>query len=297
MIMRTPCLVVALLKIRIASLGLVCRHPKHRGEWYIFLAMDRRKSKPRADGVSVRERAYRHIKKLISDGVLEAGSGISELLLAKELGSSRTPIREAMKQLDAEGLLEQGQNGGLTVARLKREDIIELYELREALEVYSVGKVASYPLRPADKDRLQSMVDQLLVLKRELEESGSTELNEQQNHRFVESDLGFHALLMSMTNNSRIQKMIHDARLLIRIFAIRRRGHNAAQLESIHDFHQQILDAVEAQDAARAMKAMAGHIQTSQRERLNEYDTWRREDSLRQHLPEIFDGYSTASRL
>lgn len=261
-----------------------------------FVAMSKRRTKRRADGISVRESAYRHIKKLISDGGLKAGSPISELLLAKELGSSRTPIREAMKQLDAEGLLEQGPNGGMSVAQLKREDIIELYELREALEVYSVGKVASYPLRPADKDRLQSMVDQLLVLKEEIEESGADELNDEQNTRFIESDLGFHALLMSMSNNSRIQKILHDTRLLIRVFAIRRRGHNAAQLQSIHKSHQQILDAVAAQDAGQAMKAIESHIQTSQRERLNEYDALRREAALQQHLPEIFNSFAAPSR-
>jgi DNA-binding GntR family transcriptional regulator len=249
-----------------------------------------------AEGISVRERAYRHIKKLISAGKLEAGSSISELQLAKDLRSSRTPIREAMNQLDAEGLLEQGQNGGMTVAQLKREDIIELYELREALEVYSVGRVASLPLRPADKDRLQFMVDQLLVLKKEIEKSGAQTLGEEQNNRFVESDLGFHALLMSMTNNSRMQRIIHDTRLLIRVFAIRRRGHDAGQLQSIYNFHQQILTAVAAGDRKLAMKAMAEHIQASQHERLNEYDAWRRESALRQHLPGIFDTYAPASR-
>jgi DNA-binding GntR family transcriptional regulator len=214
---------------------------------------------------------------------------VSELVLAKELGSSRTPIREAMKQLDAEGLLEQNQNGGMVVAQLERQDIIELYELREALEVYSVGRVASLPLRPADRDRLQFMLDQLLVLKGEVDERKVPELDEDQNRRFIESDLGFHALLMSMSGNSRIQKILHDTRLLIRVFAIRRHRHSAKELQSIHDYHQQILDAVAAQDGESAMKAMATHIQASQRERLNEYDHWRRETTLRQHLPEIFE--------
>jgi DNA-binding GntR family transcriptional regulator len=250
--------------------------------------MKKRRNPRRADGVSVRERAYRYIKEQIASGKLEAGAPISELLLAKQLGSSRTPIREAMKQLDAEGLLEQTPNGGMSVAQLKREDIIELYELREALEVYSVGKIASLAMRPADRDRLQFLVDQLLVLKKELEDSGAETLGEKQNHRFVECDLGFHALLMSMTNNTRIQRMVHDTRLLIRIFAIRRSGHDAAQLESIYASHQRILDAVAAQDAPRAMQAMAEHVQVSQRERLNEYDAWRRETALRQHAPGIF---------
>jgi len=258
--------------------------------------MERRKSKRQnTNELSVRERAYRHIKKLVSEGVLGPGAGVSELVLAKELGSSRTPIREAMKQLDAEGLLEQNRNGGMVVAQLEREDIIELYELREALEVYSVGRVASFPLRPADRDRLQYMLDQLLVLKKELDERKLPELDEEQNRRFIESDLGFHALLMSMTGNSRIQKILHDTRLLIRVFAIRRRGHNAEQLESIHQYHQQVLNAVAAQDSGAAMKAMSAHIQASQRERLNEYDHWRRETTLRRHLPEIFESSVQAS--
>jgi len=258
--------------------------------------MRRRESKrPSLSEPSVRERAYKHIKKLVSDGVLGPGAGISELVLAKELGSSRTPIREAMKQLDAEGLLEQNQNGGMVVAQLEREDIIELYELREALEVYSVGRVASFPLRPADRDRLQFMLDQLLVLKQELHERKMPELDEEQNRRFIESDLGFHALLMSITGNSRIQKILHDTRLLIRVFAIRRRGHTADELQSIYDHHQQILNSVAAKNSDAAMKAMSAHIQTSQRERLNEYDHWRRETTLRQHLPEIFESRIPAS--
>ncbi len=264
-----------------------CRHSA-KGLVY-SLRMSRRPKNNRGAGeLSVREKAYLHIQQLIATGKLESGSGISELLLAKELGSSRTPIREAMNQLVAEGLLEPGLNGGMVVAQLKREDIIELYELREALEVYSVGKVASLPLRPADRDRLQYMVDVIPALKAELEQSGKAELGEEQMQRFIACDLGFHALLMSMTNNSRIQKLVNDTRLLIRIFAIQRSGHSAALLESIHRHHQRILDAVSRQDKAEAMLAIAEHIQASQRERLNEYDQWRREAALRQNMPAFF---------
>ena len=66
-------------------------------------------------GLSIREKAYLHIQQQIANGRLRAGSGISELSLAKELGSSRSPIREAMNQLAAEGLLEQNSGGGLLV--------------------------------------------------------------------------------------------------------------------------------------------------------------------------------------
>jgi DNA-binding GntR family transcriptional regulator len=90
---------------------------------------------PATRDLSIREKAYLHIQQQIANGNLAAGSGISELSLAKELGSSRSPIREAMNQLAAEGLLEQNSGGGMQVARLKRNDIVELYDLREALEL------------------------------------------------------------------------------------------------------------------------------------------------------------------
>lgn len=251
--------------------------------------MKRTSPKRGAKSISVRDRAYQYIQQAVADGVLEAGSSVSELGLAKELGSSRTPIREAMNQLAAEGLLEAGTSGGMIVASIDRSDIIELYELREALEVYSVGRVAMIPLRAADKDRLQFMIDDVAALRAELQQRGSDELDSEQMRRLTACDLGFHALLMSMAGNSRIQKIINETRLLIRIFAIRRAPGDTALLDSVQQYHQRILDAVSRQDGASAMTALSEHIQLSQQERLNEYDRWHREMSLQQNHPGIFD--------
>ena len=65
-----------------------------------MLVRMKRKAKPRRAGVdlSIRERAYLHIQKLLLSGKLAAGSSVSEQMLAKDLGSSRTPVREAMNQ-------------------------------------------------------------------------------------------------------------------------------------------------------------------------------------------------------
>jgi DNA-binding GntR family transcriptional regulator len=250
---------------------------------------------PGARDLSIRERAYLHIQRQIANGKLAAGSGISELSLAKELGSSRSPIREAMNQLAAEGLLEQNSGGGMLVAQLKRDDIVELYDLREALEVYSVGKIAELPLQPADKDRLQHLVDRIPELKSELESSGESALNDAQMEKFLACDFEFHALLMSMTRNSRIQKIISETRLLIRIFSLHRPGHDASLLDSIYEYHQRVLDAVAKGDKQLAMQCLAEHIQTSQKEQLNGFDHWRRELSLRRTLPDIFRSPQNAS--
>ncbi len=239
--------------------------------------------------LSIREKAYLYIQQLIASGQLPAGSGISELLLAKDLGSSRTPIREAMNQLAAEGLLAQSPQGGMVVAQLKREDIIELYELREALEVHAVGKIARLPMRPEDQERLQQLVDEILKLQRELEKSRKSNLDQKQMERFISCDLGFHSLLMSMAQNSRLQKIINDTRLLISIFAIHRGGHDLRSLQSIRIYHQRVLDAVVKQETEAAKAALAEHIQASQAERLNEYDHWKRESTLRKSVPVFFD--------
>ena len=111
----------------------------------------------------MRERAYVYIQRKIAAQELKGGGAISELLLAKEMGISRTPIREAIGQLVAEGLLEQIPNRGVVVVQLNRRDIIDLYELREALEVYAVSKVAQYTVNPFDLSRLRELAEGVLV--------------------------------------------------------------------------------------------------------------------------------------
>ena len=160
-----------------------------------------------------------------------------------------------MKKVAAEGMLEQAPGGGMLVAHLKREDIIELYELREALEAYAVGRIASLSLSEEDRQRLLAF------------------------------DLEFHALLMSMTHNRRLQKVINDTRLLINVFAIRRRGHDQPTLQEIQRYHQTIVDALAKQDAVVAVATISEHIRASQRERLSDYDYWQRESSLRHGVP------------
>lgn len=235
--------------------------------------------------LTMREKSYQHIHSLISNGQLKAGSAISELILAKELGSSRTPIREAIGQLVAEGLVEQTPTGTMLVVQLQREDVIELYELREALEIYSIWKVAQSNLHVLDRQRLQRLVDEMLTLKQELDKSGNLALDEDQMQRFLASDFAFHSLLMSMAHNSRIQKIINEMRLLMRIFSIHRRGHEALLLARIHEQHQQILNAIIDQKPELARQVLSEHIRISLQERLEEFNYSRREQSFRDSLP------------
>lgn len=225
-------------------------------------------------------KAYQLIQHKIASGELRAGTLLSELAISKELGSSRTPVREAAGQLLAEGLLELSPGGGIVVTQLSRQDIIDLYELREALEVFAVGRAALTGVRAADQKRLESLLDETQLLLKELKTSGKQELNAEQMKRFSISDLGFHALLIRIAANARILKVVSDTRLMIRIFGIQRSGHRRDELERIYKHHRSILQAVIDHDVDGARKLLAEHIQASGRERLEEFDLWERENHL-----------------
>jgi DNA-binding GntR family transcriptional regulator len=246
-------------------------------------------SDPTSSSRSRREEAYRHILAKIASGELKAGSTLSEVSLARNLGSSRTPVREALSQLVAEGLLEQTPNRGAVVVELKRQDIVELYELREALEVYAIGKAARIHVRLEELEPMRRIVKQVLLLKQELERSGRSALDFDEMRHLVACDLGYHSLLVRLGGNARILKVLNETRLLIRIFSIHRSGHDAAQIENICRQHMEILDAVADRDAERAMHILSAHILASRQERLDEYDHWQRESSLRSAFPAFLD--------
>lgn len=234
---------------------------------------------------SIRDKVYRHLQQKIASGEIEAGSAISELSLARQLGVSRTPVREALAQLDAEGIVQQSPNRPATVAKLSRQDIIELYELREALEVFAAGKASRQPVRSSDLLRLKTLTNAIEDLRTSLERSRKPGLDAVQMQKFVAYDLGFHTLLVRMAANRRILKIVNDTRLLIRIFSIRRQGHSADLLGQIRRQHGDVLRAVSEGDPERATRLLSDHIQRSLHERLDEFDQRELEASLRQSLP------------
>ncbi len=218
-------------------------------------------------------------------GELAAGSAISEVIVAREIGVSRTPVREAIGQLVAEGLLERIPGRGTLVVRPERGDIIELYELREALEVYAVGKAARQGVRSSDLAMLRALCEEVRAIANNLRSSGRGRLNEPEMQQFLSADAKFHMLLLRAAGNRRIMRVVADTRVLTRIFSYRREGHDAALLDRIYQYHHDVLDAVEAGDAQWAMARLGEHIQASMRERLETFDRWEREAELDRIVP------------
>jgi DNA-binding GntR family transcriptional regulator len=243
---------------------------------------------PAPQAQTIQEKAYTFLRGKILSGEIPPGAALSEASIARELGNSRGPLREAIRQLTAEGFLRQTPKGGSVVVEFSRRDIAELYELREALEVYAVGKAAEHVLGPADLEALGRVVREVLVLRDELEASGETRLNAEGMRRFIKIDLHFHTMLVRAAANARILKVFADTRILLNIFALRRKGHDGAQLTEIHRYHSEIFTAVARRDPKTAMRLLGEHIRLSKDERLKEYDEWEREAALGHPLPDLF---------
>jgi DNA-binding GntR family transcriptional regulator len=228
----------------------------------------------------MREVAYFHIQRKISTRQLRAGSPVSDVAIANELGISRTPAREATRQLVAEGLLEAVPGRGLVVVTLDRGDIDDLYEMREALEVKAVKNVALHLAGTAEIKNLRKVAQKMSGLIEELEKTPNAVLDENQMARFEVADLAFHTYLMTIAGNQRSLKMVSGIRLLMRIFAARRSGHDLVALRRIYKDHLDVIEGIEAGDAERAAGVLSNHINNSWRDRLEQFNRREREASL-----------------
>ncbi|MBN2320559.1 MAG: GntR family transcriptional regulator [Acidobacteria bacterium] len=259
----------------------------------------KKKSRKR-NQISARERAYVYIQRKIAGRELPAGKAISEVALATDLGISRTPVHEAIRQLLGEGLLEEDSNGSTVVVRLSRQDFVELYELRSVLEEHAVSKIAKNRLEGKDIERLQALTSEIKALRSDLVKSGEKALGDTQMRRFEMADISFHTVLMSIAGNAAALKVFNQVRYLIRVFAARHAGHNAEALARVHNEHSGLIRALADGDVKKSTQAISEHIQTSQRERLEEYSYWEREALVRDQIQDFFherDGEETTGEL
>jgi DNA-binding GntR family transcriptional regulator len=229
---------------------------------------------------SIQEKAYLYLRGKILSGELAPGTALSEASIARELGNSRGPLREAIRRLTAEGFLQHAPAGGTIVVDFSRRDVAELYELREALEVYAAGRAAEHGLRPSELEAIHAPVKEILLLRDEMETSGEPHLKAEGMRRLIRIDLQFHTMLVRVAANSRVLKAVADTRVLLNIFGIPRKGHDAAQLTQIHGYHSEILAAIARKDPKEAMRLLGEHIRVSRDERLKEYDEREREAAL-----------------
>lgn len=196
------------------------------------------------------EDAYRAIRDQILRGDREGGEWLREGDLATSLGVSRTPVREALRRLAAEGLVRHEPHRGVQVESWSIHDLDEIFSLRAVLEPWGCGLAATSGL--ADLDALDGLAHAM-----DAAAEGRPDLDEitRLNNRF-------HRAVMDASGNTRLSQLVAtvvEVPLVWRTFS----HYSPAAMRRSLAHHHELVDALRAQDPAWAESVMRSHVQAA----------------------------------
>lgn len=207
------------------------------------------------------QRAYRHIRKKLLDGSVPPGSRLSYGTIGKEIGVSATPVREAIGQLASEGFIELVPQLGAVVRELTREEAIELYELREAMESYAAARAAERISERQLGELFDILAESAALVEKVRKSKQPTEKTTAK--KFHSLDLAFHMTIIEASRNRRMLKVVGDSHILTRIFQADRHEFRLDILETTQAEHDAIAKAISSRDASASHNAMQRHIRNS----------------------------------
>ena len=212
--------------------------------------MTKLKSLNRPD--SLAKLAYEALLKSILSGELTSSEIYNEKALAEQLGISRTPVREALLELSVQGMVHFLPRKGITVNRFTEQDVVEIFEIRRAIESAAVEKVARMSPSP-DMSRMDKTL---------LDQRRAAGKNNVQS--FLAADRAFHVLFSELTTNRRMKEIMENIRNLIHLMSIQALR-VPGRAEIVLEEHRRIIQAVKEGDAKRARTAMLNHLLESEK--------------------------------
>ncbi len=202
----------------------------------------------RADTLAMQ--AYQAIRMALLHGQLGPDTFYSENAMAQMLGISRTPAREALRQLEAEGLIEVLPQRGFRVRRISAPELVEFYELRGLLESYVV-RMLSQRIDTRSLRTLQQILDRQRLAADDVGE-------------FISLDEEYHLSMARMAGLDRTARIIASLRGVLWLMGTRIVDQPARRSEVVGE-HQGILDAIEQRDSDAASAAVMHHVQATAR--------------------------------
>lgn len=203
-----------------------------------------------SDAPSGADVVYARLKEAIVSGRLAGGTALRQDEIARDNGLSKVPVREALRRLEVEGLVEFRPRRGAIVRRLSEADILELLDIRIALECRALELA------------IPNMVESDFTLARDILEEYSAETSRE---RWSELNLKFHRGIYEPCGNQHLLSMIHELEQRMGSF-MRLRVTQASGLERPHREHLRMLEACMAGDRAVAVAELRRHIETTQKE-------------------------------
>ncbi|MSU25291.1 MAG: GntR family transcriptional regulator [Opitutus sp.] len=211
--------------------------------------------------------AYDYLRKRILNGEYLPGQALMTNVLATEIKVSRTPIRDALRQLEADGLVTIQPRLGASVKTMDMKNFRESCELRLALETHAAG-LAARNRADVDLHEIKLALEEMSRITAELIEGGAAS---KLMPRLVREDVRFHLAIITATKNDLIKKEILRLHLINRVVSSlpgRERPNprasdadDLAHRSAVFKSHEEIYEAIAAGDAAAAKKSMEEHIQ------------------------------------
>ena len=200
----------------------------------------------------LRDQVYGLVRELILSGSIKPGEVIDEKLIAAQLKMSRTPVREAVKKLSDEHLVDVVAQSGTRASKIDRHEVEQAFLIRRALETESAAQAASR----MNDHHAESLADILLRHARAIERKHYAEA--------IGHDDQFHRYIAEISDLPRLWRSIEISKAQLdrcRHLMLPRSGEGEATLEQ----HREIIRALNSKDAERARRAMAFHLETSYR--------------------------------
>lgn len=228
--------------------------------------------------------AYNYLYQKLTSGCWPGGTKLSEPTLAQEMGISRTPVREAISQLEREGLLEQIPKHGTFVRIINRKQMADLYDFRIQIETYA-AQLAAQHIQPPQIEQLQDICQSMTQLLIKIRSQSKPTPTFAQKQKWMQLDAAFHNTILEASTNHWIVQSAKQMRMLIHIFNHWRDvpGRNiSTQWRRTSREHRQIIRALTNHNGHLAKQLIRTHIQSGKDAFLQFHDWF---ENARCHTP------------
>lgn len=199
----------------------------------------------------LRELVFEALREAIIQGRLHPGERLMEIQLAEELGVSRTPVREAIRKLELEGLVLMIPRKGAYVSEISMKDIADVFEIRRALEGLA-ARLAAERATEQEIERLERALVKIAEIAQAEDLDGAVAL-----------DTDFHEELMAASHNPRLSQLVSNLREQIQRFRLTSLSHPGRVKLAVEE-HRKIVDAIASHDADLAQNLAYEHIENAE---------------------------------
>lgn len=199
----------------------------------------------------LREVVFSTMRKAIVEGHFKPGQRLMEVQLAEQMGVSRTPVREAMRKLELEGLVVMVPRKGAYVAGLTSEDIREVVEIRVVLEGLAAKKAA----QNAKADKIERLENSLIHFEEAASKRNIGDL--------IHYDTEFHDIIYKSAQNNKLMQMINNLREQVQRYRVAYFT-QMSNTEMLVKEHNELLNAIKNRDGNKARAIAEGHIATTE---------------------------------